>query len=335
MVIKSRSQRPEWLTRLRPFGEAQRGKAIWQLVNTLVPYALLWVGMIATVASRMAWMWTALLVVPTAGFLVRIFIIFHDCCHGSFFASKHANRFWGYVTGVLTLTPFEDWRHAHLTHHATAGDLDRRGTGDVVTKTVAEYRALSPLKRIGYRLYRNPLVMFGLGPVGIFVLSHRTAPPGATPDARRSVVVTNVVLVGIAAVAALAGGLWIYLVLQLAVSWLAGVLGIWLFYVQHQFETVYWARHDTWDRVRAALEGSSFYRLPRVLQWFSGNIGFHHIHHLRPSVPNYRLQACYEAVPEVRRGAELSLRSSLRCLGLALWDEERGRLVTFRGVRPA
>ena len=335
MVADARVMRPEWLSQLKPFGQADRGKAVAQLFTSLGPYAVAWAAMIITVKLGWPAIVTFGLAVVAAGFLIRIFIIFHDCCHGSFFASRGANRFWGYVTGILTLTPFDVWRQSHARHHATAGDLDRRGTGDVFTMTVAEYRAATPLRRLGYRLYRNPLVMFGLGAAGSFIISQRFAPKGADKRLRSSVAITNLALLAILVISWVTVGWGTYVVLQVAVSWIAGILGIWLFYMQHQFEDVYWSRHEDWDRLRAALEGSSYYKLPKLLRWFSGNIGFHHIHHLRSSIPNYNLQACYEAIPEVQEVNHLTLRTSLRCLGLALWDEEAGKLVRFREVRPA
>lgn len=322
-----------WLSQLKPFGRADRTKAVMQLLNSLGPYAVLWSAMVASVVFGWPTVVTLGLLVLAAGFLVRIFIIFHDCCHGSFFASRAANRFWGYVTGILTLTPFDEWRRSHARHHATAGDLDNRGTGDVFTMTVSEYRAATPIRRFGYRFFRNPVVMFGLGPLWSFIISQRFAPKGADKRVRASVIITNVALLALAGLSWATVGLGTYVVLQVAVSWISGIFGIWLFYVQHQFEDVYWSRHEDWDRLRAALEGSSYYKLPKVLQWFSGNIGFHHIHHLRSSIPSYHLQACYDAIPEVRDVPYLTLRTSLRCLGLALWDEEQRKLVRFRDLR--
>lgn len=333
MSAQQRAARPQWLGALRPYAHSDRRKAVTQLLNTLVPYVVLWAAMIFAIRRGVSpWITTALAVVAAA-FLIRTFIIFHDCCHGSFFASDRANRIWGTLTGVLALTPYDEWRSSHLRHHGTAGDLDNRGVGDVQTMTVAEYRAATPWQRLQYRVYRNPFVMLGFGPFASFLISPRWVSKDADPAVRRSVFITNLVLLAFVAIGWAAIGLWPYLALQLGIVWLAGVFGIWLFYVQHQFTDVYWARHADWDPYQAAMAGSSHYDLPKVLQWISGNIGFHHIHHLRPTIPNYRLQACYEAVPEARAGRRLTLRTSLRCLGLALYDEEEGRLVRFRDLR--
>jgi omega-6 fatty acid desaturase (delta-12 desaturase) len=306
-----------------------------QVVTTLLPYALLWALMVVLVRNQAPYLLVLGLTVIAAAFLVRAFIIFHDCCHGSFFASRRANRLLGYVTGVLTFTPYEEWRQSHAKHHATAGNLDRRGSGDVYTMTVEEYHAASWWKRLGYRLFRHPLVMFIFGPVWVFLLSQRFTPRDAGRKARISVIITNLVLVVILLLAMATIGLRTYLLIQLPVIWLAGAMGIWLFYVQHQFPGVYWAREGQWDPTRAALEGSSFYRLPKVLQWFSGSIGLHHIHHLRPTIPNYNLQRAFEAIPEVQVVEPLTLRGSLRCLGLALWDERRRRLIRISDARSA
>lgn len=333
MATDARGLRPEWLSQLKPFGQADRGKAVIQLVTSLGPYAVAWAAMVITFKLGQPAIITFGLAVVAAGFLARIFIIFHDCCHGSFFASRGANRLWGYVTGILTLTPFDEWRQSHARHHATVGDLDNRGSGDVYTMTIAEYREASSMRRLGYRFFRNPVVMFGLGPVGVFIISQRFTPKGAGNRARASTRITNLALLAILAISWATIGLGTYVALQVAVTWITGIFGIWLFYVQHQFEDVYWSRHQDWDRLRAALEGSSYYKLPKLLQWFSGNIGFHHIHHVRPSIPNYNLQACYEAIPEVQNVKHLTLRTSFRCLGLALWDEAAGKLVRFKDAR--
>lgn len=327
-MAPSRS-RPDWFSELATYGRADRRKAIGQLINTLVPYAALWAVMILTIREGLPYWITFILTVIAAGFLVRTFILFHDATHGSFFASRRANRILGYLTGVLTLTPYDEWRLSHATHHGTAGDLDRRGTGDVWTMTVDEYRSAPRRKRIAYRVYRHPLVMFGLGPIFVFIFSQRFTPKGAGKAARVSTIVTNLALLLIVIVAAGTIGLRTYLLIQLPVVVMAGAAGIWLFYVQHQFEGVYWARHDAWDPLQAALSGSSYYRLPKVLQWISGNIGLHHVHHLRPTIPNYRLQEAYDAIPALQEVTPLTPRKSLKSLSLRLWDESRGELVGF------
>jgi omega-6 fatty acid desaturase (delta-12 desaturase) len=285
--------------------------------------------------------WSILpLLVLAAGLLVRVFILFHDCCHGSFFASKTANRVLGYLTGLLTFTPYEAWQHPHHLHHATAGDLDRRGVGDVWTMTLEEYHAAPWRTRAGYRIFRHPLVLFVISPTLLFLFSHRFPRKGAGPREVRSVLVTNLGLLGVALAAHFTIGLPTYLSIQVPLMALTASAGVWLFYVQHQYEAVYWERHAEWDPIRAALEGSSYYRLPRVLEWFTGNIGYHYLHHLRPRIPNYRLRECAAQMPVVPGAEPLTLRRSLRCMFLHLWSEAEQKLVGFprghgRGRLPA
>jgi omega-6 fatty acid desaturase (delta-12 desaturase) len=332
-VSERKTSRPDWYQDVVAYQQPDLGKAIWQIVNTFVPYVLLWVAMVWSVQREIPYWLTLVLAVPAAGFLVRIFIIFHDCGHQSFFASRRANTIMGYVTGVLTFAPYEYWRYNHGVHHATVGDLDRRGTGDVYIMTVQEYRAAPLWKRVAYRLYRHPLVLFGLGPVFIFLISYRFFLPKAKRSHRYSVLVTNLALVAIVITASLTIGLRTYVLIQLPVILLADLAGIWLFYVQHHFAGVYWARHDVWDSWQAALKGSSYYRLPAVLQWFSGNIGLHHIHHVRPRIPNYALQRCYDAVPAMQAVKPLTVIKSLEALRFRLYDESQKQLVGFRAAR--
>ncbi|HEY5911189.1 MAG TPA: fatty acid desaturase [Verrucomicrobiae bacterium] len=306
-------------------------RGLWQLINTLVPYAALWYLMYLSLGVSY-WL-TAVLVVLAGGFLVRVFIIFHDCGHGSFLGSRQANDLLGFVTGVLSFTPYYHWRWQHALHHASAGDLDRRGTGDVWTLTVQEYLEASRWKRLAYRLVRNPLILFVMAPLFLFLIKQRFPSPAAARRERRSVYWTNLVLLGMATGLTCLFGLKAYLVLQLGVWMVAGVAGVWLFYVQHQFEGVYWERADEWDYCTAALQGSSFYKLPRVLQWFSGNIGFHHIHHLSPRIPNYNLEQCHKAEPLFQAVKPVTLCSSLKSLTFRLWDEQRRKLVSFRAVK--
>jgi len=332
-AVKTKAARPDWYKSVAKYQQPDLRKAVWQLVDTLVPYAALWALMVRTVQLGVSYWITLALAVVAAGFMARIFIIFHDCGHGSFFASRRANTILGYVCGILTLTPYEDWRHAHGVHHATVGDLDRRGTGDVYVMTVDEYLAAPWLKRIAYRLFRNPLIMFGLGPGAVFLLTHRFPHKGAGKRQRYSVYVTNLAIAAIIGVASLTIGLRTFVAVQLPIFLVGFAAGVWLFYVQHQFEGVYWARHEAWDPMRAALEGASYYKLPKVLQWFTGNIGLHHIHHVRPRIPNYNLQRCYDEVPAMQAVEPLTMRKSLKSLGLHLWDEEQQKLVGFRSLR--
>jgi omega-6 fatty acid desaturase (delta-12 desaturase) len=310
------------------FQAASLWRARWQVINSFLPYALLWIAMDrALIISYWLMLPIAIL---AAGFLVRIFIIFHDCGHGSFFKSKRANNIAGALAGVLLLTPYRHWRWQHALHHGTAGDLDRRGAGDIWTLTVQEYVCSSRWRRLSYRLARNPIVLFVIAPLFIFVLDHRFAAAGAPTPERRSVHGTNWALLGITLMMCAIIGLKALLLIQLTVSAVAGALGIWLFYVQHQFEGAYWARSEDWNYTAAALQGSSFYKLPRILQWFTGNIGFHHIHHLSPRIPNYHLQQCHEADPFFDTIKPVTLLASLKFITFRLWDEQRKVFVGFR-----
>jgi omega-6 fatty acid desaturase (delta-12 desaturase) len=315
------------------YAGADQRKAVWQVVNTFVPYFALWALMIYTVKAGVSYWITLALAVVAAGLLVRIFIFFHDCGHGSFFSSPRANTVLGYISGILTFTPYHSWRRAHARHHATSGNLDRRGVGDVWTMTVEEYQAAPRKTRIAYRLLRNPLFLFGLGPLGSFLVLQRFPQKGTKRRERASVHITNLAVLGIVVLASLTIGFWTYVSIQLPIIAIGGALGIWLFYVQHQYEGVYWARDEAWDPTKAALEGSSYYKLPRVLQWFTGNIGLHHIHHLRPRIPNYRLQQCYDQVPAMQAVPALTIGGSLKSLRMNLWDEKRQALVSFRSLR--
>lgn len=325
-------KRPSWLREMAAFEKARWGRAWGQVLDTLVPYLGLWALMIAGLRRGWAYGWILLLALVAAGFLVRLFILFHDCCHGSFFPSRRMNTLFGSLAGVLTFTPFAAWRADHNTHHVNVGNLDRRGVGDVDTWTVEEYRKASPGARLRYRAYRHPFVLFVLGPVWTFLITFRFFPRNAGKKERWSVLLTDLALAGIFLLASATIGLKAYLLIQGPVIFLAGVFGVWLFYVQHQFEGTYWAREGEYDPLKAALQGSSFYRLPRLLQWFSGNIGFHHIHHLRPRIPNYNLERCQAAFPELAGVKPLRLRESLGCVRLALWDEASQRLIPFRAI---
>lgn len=311
---------------LAPYQAPIAWRSIWQVINTLVPYVALWVLMYFSL--QVSYWLTLALAVPAAGFMVRAFIIFHDCGHGSFFKSRQANDIVGNITGILTFTPYQRWRHDHAIHHATAGDLDRRGTGDVQTLTVEEYLALPWWKRAGYRIMRNPLILFTIGAFLVFTVFQRFSDRETGRRERISVLGTNLALAGmIAGLSALMG--WqAYLMIQIPILFLGTSAGVWLFYVQHNYEGTYWERHDKWDFFRAGLHGSSFYQLPAVLQWFTGNIGFHHIHHLSPKIPNYLLPKCHRENP-LFHVPPLTIRSSLRCLRLRLWDEKQRRMVGY------
>lgn len=330
---KDRVLHSEWYRNLSKYERPDLRKAILQLLDTLLPYALLWALMIWMVQHHVAVWYTAPVMLLAAGLLVRIFIFFHDCGHGSFFPSRTANRVLGYICGILTFTPYEEWRLEHAGHHAGAADLDRRGGGDIRTMTVEEYFNAPKFKRFVYRFYRNPLVLLILGPFFLFLVEQRYAHRGAKSRERVSVLITNLALLAILGLASVTIGVKTYLLIQLPVMTLAGAMGVWLFYIQHQFEEVYWDHHTAWDPVRAALEGSSYYKLPKVLQWFSGNIGLHHIHHLRPRIPNYHLQKVLDEVPELQTAPTITLWKSFSCLFLNLWDEKDRKLVSFRAAK--
>src|ERR1051325_965776 len=321
-----------WKEIVAKYQQPRLPHGLWQVANTLVPYAALWYLM--HLSLGISYWLTAALAVLASVFLVRVFIISHDCGHGSFFKSQKANHILGFITGVLSFTPYHHWRWEHAIHHAKAANLDGRGTGDVWTLTVQEYLESSRWKRFAYRLARNPIVLFVLAPLGLFLVKQRFPSRKAGRRERQSVYWTNLALLGMAAGLSWVFGLKTYLLLQVGIMATAGARGLWLFYVQHQFEGVYWERHADWDYCTAALKGSSFYKLPRILQWFSGNIGFHHIHHLSPRIPNYNLEKCHKAEPLFQTVKPVTLFASLKSLTFRLWDERRHRLVNFRPMRP-
>jgi omega-6 fatty acid desaturase (delta-12 desaturase) len=306
-------------------------RSLVDVATSVVPYLVLVAAMFA--ALRVSLLLSLVLVLPASGFLIRAFIVFHDCTHGSFVRSRRANNLIGAAIGLLVWLPFRGWQHEHAVHHATAGDLDRRGVGDITTLTVAEYRALPVWGRVGYRLFRNPVVMFGLGWLLVLVLKPRFVPRGASARVRRSILATDLALAGMVAGSCFVLGWQDYLLVQGPVFLVAGAVGTWLFYVQHQFESTYWQAHVDWRYDRAALEGSSYLKLPRLLQFFTGNIGFHHVHHLSVGIPNYNLQKAHESADDLQAVPELTLWDGLRATRLKLWDENRGRLVTFRAAR--
>ena len=331
--LKTRVVQAAWYKELSKYEKPDSRKAAGQILNTFVPYIGLWAAMIWIVRSQTSLWYLCPLVLLAAGLTVRIFIMQHDCGHGSFLKSHSANRILGMVCGVITFTPYDDWKHEHAAHHAAAQDLERRGIGDIQTLTTEEFRNASPRKRLYYRLFRNPFVLFVVGPFFQFVLAHRFTHKRSGPRERQSVLITNAALVGLVALASVTIGLRTYLLIQGPIIAVAASLGVWLFYVQHQYDDVYWEHHAEWDPIRAALEGSSYYRLPKLLQWFSGNIGLHHIHHLRPRIPNYHLQKCYDEVPELQKARTLTLFESFKCINLHLWDEQTRQMVSFRNLQ--
>lgn len=313
--------------RMLPYEKPRLSSSLWQLANTLVPFIALW--WLAYLSLSVSYWLTLALTVPAAGFLVRIFIIFHDCCHFSFFKSRKANVIVGTITGILTFSPYHQWRHTHSVHHATCSNLNRRGVGDVWTLTVDEYLTATPAKRLIYRLYRNPLMMFGLGPIYIFLFDYRFNRRRAGRKERLNTYVTNLGLAGIIGLLCWAIGWPSLLLVHGPIFLLSGMAGIWLFYVQHQFENSYFEDEADWSYVKAALQGSSFYRLPGILRWITGNIGFHHIHHLSPRVPNYHLQEAHHSHPALQSVATIGPLASLRSLRYRLWDEQAKTFVSF------
>jgi len=311
--------------RLTRYRVPSRSRSLFEIVVTVAPLAA--ISVLAWIALEHRIWWGLLLAPPAAAFLVRLFMIQHDCGHGAFFRAKGVNDWVGRVIGVFTLTPYDYWRHGHVVHHATSGAVE--------TLTVAEYRALPRLKQAGYWLYRHPLVMFGLGPAYIFLLQHRL-PVGMMRDGWRpwiSVQATNLGIVAVAAGMIWAFGWLPFFLVYLPIVLIASSIGVWLFFVQHQFETTYWARDGAWDFQEAALKGSSHYALPPILRWFSANIGVHHVHHLNSRIPYYRLQQVLRDEPHLREFSRLTLLQSIRCAGLTLWDEAGQRLISFRELR--
>ena len=318
---------------LSSFNGPDLSRSLTQLVLTGAGFVALWWGMLWSLQFH--YLWTILLAFPTAGFLVRLFMIQHDCGHGSFFKSRRASTIVGHAIGTLTLLPYEYWRRTHAHHHAHSGDLEHRGFGDVETLTVCEYLQLSPRGRLRYRIYRNPLVLFGVGALWHFVLKQRLPlnVPRSWKREWRSIWLTNAMIA--AAVLALVTtiGWRPFLMVHAPIVALTCGVGVWLFYVQHQFEHTYWETPPDWDFFDAALKGSSHLILPRPLAWITAHIGLHHLHHLNPRIPNYRLQACLDANPEIQAENRITIRSSLRVMRLHLWDSEAGRLISFRECR--
>ena len=319
-----------WQKIVAKYAKPDMRRSLWQLANTLIPYVVLWYLMIRSV--EVSYWITLGLSVFAAGFLMRAFIIFHDCGHGSFFKSQKLNDFVGTITALLNFTPYQRWKHDHAIHHATAGDLDRRGTGDVYTMTVQEYLAAPWWKKTGYRIMRNPFALFGVGPLLVFVITQRIPLPSQGRREKASVWLTNFALVGIIALMCWLIGWQTFVMVQLPILALSTTLGIWLFYVQHNFDPSYWDTHEGWEFVKAGLQGSSFYKLPLILQWFSGNIGFHHIHHLSSKIPNYNLPQCYYENP-LFHVKPLTFVASLRSLSLRLYDEEQKMMVGWSGLK--
>jgi len=306
-------------------------RAVWQLVTT-VGSLLLAFGVMYW-SLRVSYWLTLLLAIPAAGLAIRTFIIMHDCGHGSFLPSRLWNDIIGWITGILTAVPYSHWRREHAIHHATSGHLEERGIGDITTLTVREYLALSRWGRLRYRLYRNPLVLLGFGPAFLFIKHRWPSRRFAGSREVMNVFGTDLALAGVITILSLLIGFRELMMIWLPILLLSGSVGVWLFYLQHQFEDTYWRGGGEWDYATAAVRGSSYFRLPKVFQWFTGNIGFHHVHHLSPRIPNYLLELCHRENPELQRVTTLTIRQGIKTMRLKLWDEETGRLVGFRHLR--
>jgi omega-6 fatty acid desaturase (delta-12 desaturase) len=317
---------------MAPYERPSWSRGLLDLATSIVPYVALSALMYVSL-GQLPYLITLALAIPTAGFLVRTFIVFHDCTHGSFLPSRRANLWLGRLSGLLVFQPFANWRHNHAVHHGTSGDLDRRGTGDIPTLTFDEYVASPWRKRLGYRLFRNPLVMFGIGPLWSLMIGPRLWSGSMRPRQVRSVIVTNLVLAAVVGAICWVIGWQEWLLVQMPTAFLAGTVGVWMFYVQHQFEDVYWESGESWSYADAALRGSSYLKLPQPFQFFTGNIGIHHVHHLSAKVPNYNLQRAHDENPIFRDVPVLTAWDGAVAVRLKLIDPEAGCLLTWSEVR--
>ena len=306
-------------------------KSVWQICNSLVPYIFLWFLLYKSLVYPY-WI-TLLLSLLACGFLIRLFIIFHDCGHGSFFSSKKANKILGKIMGIIAFTPFNSWHHQHWVHHATSGNLDKRGIGDVWTMTVEEYIKSSKWNQLVYRIFRNPFIMFTAGPIVVIVIKNRLTRKTMTREEKINIYFTNIVILLMAIIISLIIGIKAYLLIQLPIIIISHSIGIWLFYIQHQFDDVAWERGNDWDYKTAAFKGSSFLKLPAVLKWFTGNIGFHHVHHLSSRIPNYNLAPCHYENEIFKDVKPIKIFSTFKALSLSLWNEAERRLTSFRRIR--
>jgi len=320
----------DWITIISRYNKPDSLKSWWQITNSLVPYIILWVAMVKTI--EISYWLTLLLSVPAAGFMVRIFIIFHDCGHGSFFKSQKMNKVIGIIMGLIVFTPYHKWHHDHKVHHQTVGNLDKRGVGDVKTLTVEEYSGLSSWKKFSYRFYRNPFFLFGIAPLLLFVLQHRFTKSSMSVREKMYVHLTTMALIAAITILIMFIGWKTYLLIQLPILYIATVHGVWLFYVQHQYRDVLWEEEAGWDYMTTALHGSSWFKLPALLNWFTGNIGFHHIHHLSPRVPNYNLKKCHYENTIFHSVKPLTFFSAFESLLLRLYDVKKKRMIRFSEI---
>ena len=328
----SKQSRIDLRKQVSPFEKSNTKKSVKQLFNTIPPFILLWMG--AYFSLEISYWLSLGLSIIASGFVIRIFIIFHDCTHQSFFKSRKVNDLVGTITGIITLFPYEQWKRSHSIHHATSSNLNKRGTGDIWILTVEEYIEAPFWKRLQYRLYRNPIVMFGLGPIFLFLITNRFNRKDARKKERINTYVTNISVILLYTLLCMVVGWQAFLMIQLPIVFVAGMLGIWLFYVQHQFEDSYFEDEEKWDYVKAAIDGSSYYKLPKLLQWVTGNIGFHHVHHLSPKVPNYYLEEVHENTAPLQKATTITIRTSLKALRFRLWDPTKKSFVSFQEIKP-
>lgn len=329
-LSKKKDTGNEWIEIIKRYNKPDPVKSWWQIINSLIPYLILWIVMIKTI--EISYWLTLLLSVFAAGFMVRIFIIFHDCGHGSFFKSKRMNTTIGIITGLIVFTPYHKWSHEHHVHHQTVGNLDKRGTGDVKTLTVEEYSKLTQWEKFYYRLYRNPIFLIGIAPILLFTIMHRFTKSYMSVRQKLYVHLSNLVIIVSILLLMYFIGWKTFLMIQLPILYIATVHGVWLFYVQHQFRNVLWTNSETWDYKNTALKGSSMFKLPFILNWFTGNIGYHHIHHLSPAIPNYNLRKCYKENQIFREIKPITFFSAFESLLLRLYDEKRKMMVSFREI---
>jgi omega-6 fatty acid desaturase (delta-12 desaturase) len=322
-----------WESVVMKYNRPDLKKSIWQICNSVIPYVIMWYLMYRSLDY--SYLFTLLLSVLASGFLVRIFIIFHDCGHRSFFVSKKANNIVGMIMGMIAFTPFFKWHHQHWIHHSTSGNLDKRGIGDVWTMTVDEYKKSSRGSRFFYRAFRNPFFMFTIGPLLMVLYQNRTTTKRMTKLEKQNVYLTNFILLLSAVLISLLIGVKAYLLIQVPVLLISHSMGLWLFYIQHQFDDVYWEREGKWDYKVSAIRGSSYLKLPAVLQWFTGNIGFHHVHHLSSRIPNYYLEKCHRENELFRDVKPIVLFKTFRALTLGLWDEANRKMISFRKIQSA
>lgn len=320
-----------WQSIITRYNKPRISKSVWQLINSLVPYFLLWIVMVQTLKVSF-WLTLPVMFLASA-FLVRIFIIFHDCGHGSFFKSKKLNFYIGGACGILAFTPYHRWTDSHRAHHQTVGNLDKRGLGDVWTLTVDEYLAKTRYQRFRYRAFRNPFVMLGIGGIATFIIGHRFTTKRMTKKQKLNIYVTNLIMLAAAAIVSYFIGWKAFLLIQLPVMYIASIGGIFLFYLQHQYDDAYWCRDKDWNYQEVAMKGSSFFKLPALLRWFSGNIGFHHIHHLGPTIPNYNLPRAFKENPYFREVKPITLFQSVKTLSIRFWDEANQQAVRVRDIR--